>query len=83
MRRWEADGKVPGLGVLILPSGVRTWYLRYHYASMAVSAGLSLQQIGGLLGHASPITTARYAHLVDHAASAAAALVAAQIKSPG
>jgi hypothetical protein len=49
---------------------------------MAVSAGLSLPQIGGLLGHASPLTTARYAHLVDEAATAAAALVAAQIKAP-
>jgi len=57
--------------------------LRHSYASMAVSAGLSLPQIGGLLGHASPLTTARYAHLVDEAAAAAAALVAAQIKSPG
>jgi integrase len=56
--------------------------LRHSYASMAVSAGLSLPQIGGLLGHASPLTTARYAHLVDDAAAAAAALVAAQIKAP-
>jgi integrase len=56
--------------------------LRHSYASMAVSAGLSLPQIGGLLGHASPLTTARYAHLVDEAATAAAALVAAQIKAP-
>ncbi len=53
--------------------------LRHSYASMAVSAGLSLPQIGGLLGHASPLTTARYAHLVDEAAAAAAAKVAALI----
>lgn len=53
--------------------------LRHSYASMAVSAGLSLPQIGGLLGHASPLTTARYAHLVDEAAAAAAARVAATI----
>jgi integrase len=49
--------------------------LRHHYASMAVSAGLTLNQIGGLLGHASPLTTARYAHLVDEAAAAAASKV--------
>jgi integrase len=48
---------------------------RHHYASMAVSAGLTLNQIGGLLGHASPLTTARYAHLVDEAAAAAASKV--------
>ncbi len=56
--------------------------LRHSYASMAVSAGLSLPQIGGLLGHASPLTTARYAHLVNEAAAALAAQVAAQIKAP-
>ena len=56
--------------------------LRHSYASMAVSAGLSLPQIGGLLGHASPITTARYAHLINDEAASAAAKVAAQIKNP-
>lgn len=56
--------------------------LRHSYASLAVSAGLSLPQIGGLLGHASPVTTARYAHLIDSTAASAAAKVAAQIKSP-
>ncbi|NBR32923.1 MAG: integrase, partial [Sphingomonadaceae bacterium] len=38
--------------------------------------------IGGLLGHASPQTTQRYAHLIDESAAAAAALVAGQIKNP-
>jgi integrase len=60
-------------------SQLRIHDLRHSYASMAVSAGLSLPQIGGLLGHASPLTTARYAHLVDEAAAAAAAKVAALI----
>jgi integrase len=49
--------------------------LRHHYASMGISAGLTLKQIGGLLGHASPLTTDRYAHLVDEAAAAAASKV--------
>jgi hypothetical protein len=30
-----------------------------------VSAGFSLPTIGALLGHTSPETTARYAHLLD------------------
>lgn len=30
---WLRDGKVPGLGVLVLPSGVKTWYLRYDLPS--------------------------------------------------
>lgn len=54
--------------------------LRHSYASAAVSAGLTLKQIGGLLGHASPLTTDRYAHLIEEAAAAAAAKVIAQIQ---
>jgi integrase len=37
--------------------------LRHTYASVLASAGLSLPVIGALLGHTTPITTARYAHL--------------------
>jgi site-specific recombinase XerD len=39
--------------------------LRHTYASVLASAGLSLPVIGALLGHATPVTTARYAHLFD------------------
>ena len=39
--------------------------LRHTYASVLVSAGLSLPIIGALLGHTQPGTTARYAHLTD------------------
>ena len=42
--------------------------LRHSFASAAIQAGLSLAQIGELLGHRSPQTTARYAHLVEDAA---------------
>lgn len=54
--------------------------LRHSYASVGISAGLTLKQIGGLLGHASPLTTDRYAHLVEEAAAAAAAKVIAQMQ---
>jgi len=37
--------------------------LRHQFASMAVSSGASLYQVQHLLGHASPATTQRYAHL--------------------
>jgi integrase len=43
--------------------GLRLHDLRHSFASFAVSAGLSLPLIGGLLGHGSPQSTARYAHL--------------------
>ena len=46
--------------------------LRHSFASMAISAGYTLAQIGELLGHNSSNTTKRYAHLMDEAAEAAA-----------
>jgi integrase len=39
--------------------------LRHAYASVLASGGLSLPIIGALLGHSTPTTTARYAHLLD------------------
>ena len=50
--------------------------LRHSFASAALSAGLSLSQIGELLGHASTQTTKRYAHLVEEVATASAAATA-------
>lgn len=44
---------------------VRIHDLRHTFASVAAAQGVSLQMIGGLLGHANPATTARYAHLAD------------------
>ena len=41
--------------------------LRHSFASFAASEGLSLLMIGKLLGHKTPATTARYAHLTDSA----------------
>jgi integrase len=45
--------------------GVRLHDLRHTYASVLASAGLSLPIIGALLGHSTPVTTHRYAHLFD------------------
>jgi integrase len=57
---------------------LRVHDLRHSYASYAITqANLTLPQVGALLGHASPQTTARYAHLMDEAAAAMAAKVAA------
>jgi integrase len=54
--------------------------LRHNYASVALTrAGLTLPQVGELLGHASPLTTSRYAHLIEEDAGAMAQSVADQL----
>lgn len=53
--------------------------LRHSFASAGLSAGLTLGQIGELLRHSSTQTTKRYAHLMDEAAHAAAAVAADRI----
>jgi integrase len=45
--------------------GVRMHDCRHSFASIAVSAGLSLPVIGSLLGHSKIATTQRYSHLYD------------------
>lgn len=39
--------------------------LRHSCASMLINAGVDLYTVGKILGHSSPATTARYAHLSD------------------
>jgi len=59
--------------------GVRVHDLRHSFASILVSSGRSLPQIGALLGHASPSTTARYAHADLDSLRAAVATVGAVV----
>ena len=51
---------------------LRMYDLRHSFASAALAAGYTLNQIGELLGHTNVQTTARYAHLVEDMARAAA-----------
>jgi integrase len=39
--------------------------LRHSCASMLINSGVDLYTVGKILGHSSPQTTARYAHLSD------------------
>jgi integrase len=56
-RLWRQVAKTAGL------VDVRIHDLRHSFASILVSGGASLPLIGALLGHRSPATTQRYAHL--------------------
>jgi site-specific recombinase XerD len=50
--------------------------LRHSFASMAVNSGATLYVVQHLLGHASPQTTQRYAHLQDKTLLAASENIA-------
>ena len=64
---WEHFRRTVGL------DEVRLHDLRHTYAAYAAGAGVSLPQIGALLGHKHPQATARYAHIAPEVAHAAAA----------
>ncbi len=55
--------------------------LRHSYASALASGGASLPLIGALLGHSSPTTTHRYAHLFQDPQRAAAEKIGVLIEN--
>lgn len=72
-RAWNRLREAAGLADL------RIHDLRHSFASVGAGSGLGLPIIGRLLGHATPITTARYAHLADHPVQRAADAIAGEI----
>lgn len=56
---------------------------RHTFASHLVSGGLSLEIVGRLMGHSSPLTTRRYAHLADEPLRGAAEMFGDKLKAPG
>ena len=76
-KAWRALCRAAGI------TGLRIHDLRHSYASQLVSGGASLPLIGALLGHASPSTTARYAHLHHDPMREAAERVGAVITAAG
>lgn len=57
--RWDAACRAAGVG------HVRVHDLRHTYASWLLQSGVDLAEVGRLLGHTSPLTTQRYAHLAE------------------
>ena len=72
-KSWAAILKRAGI------TGLRIHDLRHSFASQLASGGASLPLIGSLLGHSSPVTTARYAHLFQDPQRAAVERVGAAI----
>lgn len=58
-RVWKVALEDAGLG------HARIHDMRHTYASWLLQNGIPLAEVGKLLGHASPTTTQRYAHLAD------------------
>ena len=61
--------------------GLRLHDLRHSYASVGAASGMGLLALGKLLGHASPSTTQRYAHLADDPLRRASEHIASVIAS--
>jgi integrase len=59
--------------------GLRIHDLRHTVGSVGVTSGASLALLGGVLGHRSPQTTARYAHLSDDPVRATSESIAERI----
>ena len=72
---WERVRTGAGIGDLRLHD------LRHGFASVGVNRGVSLALLQGLLGHASPLTTSRYAHLQTDALRGEADGIAASISA--
>jgi len=56
---WRRAVEAAGIGP------ARPHDLRHTYASWLLQDGVSLAEVGRLLGHVSPVTTQRYAHLAE------------------
>lgn len=72
-KAWRRIAKRAGL------ERVRIHDLRHSFASVGAAAGLGLPVLGAILGHSSPGTTARYAHLADDPRKAGAERISGEI----
>lgn len=66
-RPWKRIVSYAGLDATQDRPSLRIHDLRHSFASVGVASGMSLPIVGKLLGHASTITTQRYAHIAENA----------------
>ena len=78
---WESVRKKAGLDGDKNTKPFRIHDLRHTYASLGAAEGLSLPQIGALLGHTQSRTTERYADLVNGPNKAAAEIIGQRLLS--
>ena len=76
-RAWATICKAAGI------INLRVHDLRHSFASTLASSGATLPLIGALLGHSSPATTHRYAHIFQDPQRAAVERVAAIVDAAG
>jgi integrase len=76
-KNWKRLLKAAGI------ESLRIHDLRHSYASHLASAGIGLHTIGALLGHSTPTTTHRYAHLFDDPLRAATEKVGVIVTTAG
>ena len=76
---WERVRELADLGATDEHEAFRTHDLRHNFASLGAGAGLSLPQLGALLGHTQSRTTERYADLVNGPNVQAAEIIGSQI----
>jgi len=74
-RYWERTRREAGLQDFHLHD------LRHSFASFAITNGVPLAVVGHVLGHKSPGTTARYAHVHDEAAQSAVERVSSLLRA--
>jgi integrase len=74
-RPWNRITRYAGL------KDLRLHDLRHSFASVGAMSGMGLSMVGKLLGHASPVTTARYSHFADDPLRRASEQIAGTIAS--
>lgn len=81
--KWTASKAVKAALIECGLGHARLHDLRHSAASEMINAGVDLYTVGGVLGHKSQVSTARYAHLAQARLREAVGKIGAKISHPG